>query len=212
MYGVSCIFGIFFMIEKSRDLCQCYQSYLKIWDNVAMKGKKYILETENYLYPLVKSDTDINIFFSQPPASRRWSCQSHYRFLTIFFFYSLDGSCAPPVFRVSICRNAHVIMWSVLLAFIEPSARTTLHAQLLENEEQDGGGRSKFARPAGKSQGKLKERGRKYSKTNRQRSGWTEVLLDESVLISNVYLVENKPGPVSKLRLRLAHKLKYHMC
>lgn len=155
MYGVSCIFGIFFMIEKSRDLCQCYQSYLKIWDNVAMKGKKYILETENYLYPLVKSDTDINIFFSQPPASRRWSCQSHYRFLTIFFFYSLDGSCAPPVFRVSICRNAHVIMWSVLLAFIEPSARTTLHAQLLENEEQDGGGRSKFARPAGKSQGKL---------------------------------------------------------
>lgn len=122
------------------------------------------------------------------------------------------GSCAPPVRGVSICRNAHVIMWSVLLAFIEPSARTTLHAQLLENEEQDGGGRSKFARPAGKSQGKLKERGRKYSKTNRQRSGWTEVLLDESVLISNVYLVENKLGPVSKLRLRLAHKLKYHMC
>jgi len=58
-----------------------------------------------------------------------------------------------------------------LLAFIEASARTTLHAQLLENEEQDGGGCSKFARPAGKSQGKLKERGRKYSKTYRQRSG-----------------------------------------
>ncbi|KTG05466.1 hypothetical protein cypCar_00031265, partial [Cyprinus carpio] len=45
----------------------------------------------------------------------------------------------------------------------------TLHA-LLEDEEQDGGGRAKFARPAGKSQGKLKERGRKYSKANRQRS------------------------------------------
>lgn len=72
----------------------------------------------------------------------------------------------------------------MLRAFIEPSARMTLHA-LLEDEEQDGGGRAKFARPAGKSQGKLKERGRKYSKANRQRSERIKVLLNESVLIIN---------------------------
>lgn len=103
--------------------------------------------------------------------------------------------------------------WSVLRAFTEPSARTTLHA-LLKYEEQDGGGCAKFARPAGESQGKLKERGRKYSKTNRQRSERIKVLLKWCVLISSLSFGGKNPGPVSKLRLRLtlARKLNNRMC